>query len=300
MPESPRWFSEALSQPYTQHEVVVEGCRVHYLHWGDVQRPGIVLVHGGAAHARWWGFTAPLLASEYRVAALDLSGHGESGRRPEYPRALWAREALAVARDAGFPGPPILVGHSMGGFVCIQAAADFGHELAGCVLIDSPVRRPNPEEEEGARGKAFRNPKVYPDLESALAHYRLVPEGDCAADYVLDYVARASVVETPEGWTWKFDPEVFRRSVPRAEGELLERVGCRVALMRAQYGLVTDDIHAYMYERLHRNAPVFTVPEAYHHLMMDQPLAFVAALRALLADWEHSVPRQRPASSEAS
>jgi len=42
---------------------------------------------------------------------------------------------------------------------------------------------------------------------------------------------------------------------------------------------------------MNRNAPVASIPEAHHHLIVDQPLAFVAALRTLLADWEHSVPR---------
>jgi hypothetical protein len=36
---------------------------------------------------------------------------------------------------------------------------------------------------------------------------------------------------------------------------------------------------------------VASIPDAHHHLIVDQPLAFVSALRTLLADWEHSVPR---------
>ncbi len=68
---------------------------------------------------------------------------------------------------------------------------------------------------------------------------------------------------------------------------------CRLALLRAQFGMVTPDIGDYMYELLDRNAPVVEIPQAYHHLMLDQPLAVVTALRALLADWEHSIPRRR-------
>ena len=50
------------------------------------------------------------------------------------------------------------------------------------------------------------------------------------------------------------------------------------------------DIADYMYEVLGRLAPVVSIPEAHHHLQVDQPLAFVAALRTLLADWNHSFP----------
>jgi pimeloyl-ACP methyl ester carboxylesterase len=108
----------------------------------------------------------------------------------------------------------------------------------------------------------------------------------------VEHVAAHSLREVPGGFTWKFDPEVFRRVTPRAAHEILPSVRCRVALLRAQYGLVTPDIGDYMYELLDRNAPVVEIPECHHHLMLDQPLALVAALRALFADWQHSVPRR--------
>lgn len=290
--EPPHWFSDAVDAPCEDRFVEVQGCRIHYLRWGEQGRPGVVMVHGGAAHAHWWSFIAPLLVPEYRVVALDLSGHGDSGWRSEYPRELWAEEIMAVADDAGL-SEPILVGHSMGGFVCIATAARHGARLAGIVVLDSPVRRPDPESEEGARGKAFRNPKLYPDPETALAHYRLVPEQPCENRFAVDHIARHSLRRAEGGYTWKFDPAVFRRFSPRAAHEILPEVGCRVALFRAEFGLVTPDIGAYMYELLDRNAPVVEIPQAYHHMMLDQPLALVSALRAILADWEHSIPTRR-------
>ena len=295
MPEIPRWFREAVETKAEAGSVEVEGCSIHYLQWGEHGKPGLVLVHGGAAHAHWWSFIAPQLAHQHRVVALDLSGHGESGRREAYPRETWAREVMAVAEDAGLTQPPILVGHSMGGFVCITAASRYGDRLAGAVILDSPVRRPDPEAEEGARGRAFRNPKTYATAEEALQHYRLVPEQPCENRFIVDYVARHSLRRTEAGWTWKFDPEIFRRVTPRAIHEILPTVRCRVALFRAEYGLVTPDIGAYMYELLDRNAAVVEIPQAHHHLMLDQPLALIAALRAILADWDHSVPRRPPA-----
>jgi pimeloyl-ACP methyl ester carboxylesterase len=254
--EAPHWFHDALEAPFEERFIELAGCDIHYLRWGDAGRPGIVFVHGGAAHAHWWSFIAPLLTPEYRVAALDLSGHGDSGRREAYPRELWGDEVMAVAADAEFAGHPILVGHSMGGFVAIAAAVEHGDALAGAVILDSPVRRPDPEAEEGAHGKAFRHPKVYSDEATALRHYQLVPDQPCENPYLVDHIARHSLRRVPEGWTWKFDPLVFRRVTPRAAHEILPRVRCRVALFRAQFGLVTPDIGEYMYELLHRNAPV--------------------------------------------
>ena len=74
--------------------------------------------------------------------------------------------------------------------------------------------------------------------------------------------------------------------------EHLKQVPCRIALMRGEWsGVVLPETAEYMYERLERNAPLIEIPRAHHHLFLDQPLAFIAALRTVLADWEHSVPR---------
>lgn len=290
-PDAPGWFNRALLVPKRRRTVPVQGTDINYFDWGEGGKPGIVFVHGGAAHAHWWAFLAPLFAGDWHTVALDLSGHGDSGRRDSYSHHLWAEEVLAVAEDAGFPGPPVVVGHSLGGMVTIQTAATYGDGLAGAVIVDSPVRRPTPEEEEGTRGRAFKAPGVYQSLDEARAHFRLVPPQPCENEFILDYVARHSLHETDRGWTWKFDPRLFERTLVPLR-EQLASVRCRVALLRGELSVVVPpDTAEYMYDLMERNAPVVSIPEAYHHLILDQPLAFVAALRTLLADWEHSIPR---------
>jgi pimeloyl-ACP methyl ester carboxylesterase len=289
--EPPRWFLEAINTPYERRSVEVEGCAINYLAWGDRRKPGVVLVHGGAANAHWWGFIAPQLAHNYHVAALDLSGHGDSGRRKTYPREVWCDEIMAVVADAEMVGAPVVVGHSMGGFVSMSCAVRHGDRLAGAVIIDSPVKRPDPESEEGARGKSFRNPKTYATQEEARAHYRLVPPQPCENIFIIDYIAQHSMKQVESGYTWKFDPKIFLNTKPRASHEVLPKVRCRVAVVRAEYGLVDPETGDYMYELLGRNSPVIEIPDAYHHVMLDQPIAMITALRALLADWEHSTPR---------
>ena len=73
----------------------------------------------------------------------------------------------------------------------------------------------------------------------------------------------------------------------------LSDVHCRLALLRSECGLVTRDIGAYMYDLLGRVNPVIEIPQAGHHLMLDQPLLLITALNTLLADWDHSEPRKR-------
>ena len=290
----PRWFTDAISFPFQILTMERAGCLLNYLVWGDPAKPPLVLVHGGAAHAMWWSVLAPELSRHYYVIAPDLSGHGDSGRRESYPLESWADEVLAASDHAACIRPPVLVGHSMGGLVSIVAAAIFGGRLAGAVIVDSPVRKPDPESDEGEGGKAFRNPKIYPDLETAIAHFRLIPEQPCEHAYILDHIARHSLRQTEAGWTWKFDPRVFLRFPPKSLSNYLASVRCRVALLRGEFSvIVPPETGEYMYQLLNRNAPLVEIPQAHHHLILDQPLAFIAALRALLADWEHSVPRRR-------
>ncbi|MGI9643355.1 MAG: alpha/beta fold hydrolase [Acidimicrobiia bacterium] len=289
MTDSPSWFIGAIDHDPTEHVVEVDGTDIRYLSWGTRGKPGLVFVHGGAAHAQWWSFIAPLFAKDWHAVAIHLSGHGDSGRRAHYSHKLWAEEVMAVVDDAGFPGPPVIVGHSLGGMVTIQTAATFGDHLAGAVIVDAPVRRPAPEEEEGRSGRAFRSPGVYDTEAQALSHFRLVPPQPASNTYIIDWIAKHSIHETPAGWTWKFDPALFRETIVPLRDQLAS-VRCRVALFTGELSVVVPpDTAEYMYELMGRVAPVIPIPDAHHHLTLDQPLAFVAALRTLLADWNHSV-----------
>lgn len=293
MSDAPRWFTDALREAPTQRAVEVEGTPINVLEWGEAGHPGLVLVHGGAAHALWWSHLAPMFTHRYHVIALDLSGHGDSGRRDRYSHELWAKEVVGVCDAIGFDRPPVVVGHSLGGLVAIQTAAAFGDSLAGAVIVDSPVQRPAPESEEGRSGRAFRSPGVYPDLDTALEHFHLIPQQPDPDPWVLDVVARNSLTETDAGWTWKFDANLFTHTMV-AMNKQLESVKCRVAVLRGEHSVVVpQDTAEYMYDLMGRVSPVVTIPEAHHHLILDQPLSFVTALRTLLADWEHSVPFER-------
>ena len=285
----PHWFQAALSTAAECNKIMVAGASISYRAWGERGVSGLLLVHGGAANAHWWDHIAPLLATERRVVAIDLSGHGDSGRRPSYSLDMWADELMAVVLDSGIVGPPIIIGHSMGGFVTFRAASRFGDEIAGAITIDSPIRTITPEEEAAAQHKAFGPLRVYPDREEILKRFRPIPDQEMLP-YISAYVAENSIREVDGGWSWKFDPQIFgRESLPPA---MLTRLRCRVALFRAQHGLVPADMGEMMYDRLGRVAPVIEIPDAGHAIMLDQPLALVTGIRTLLADWEHSSPQQ--------
>lgn len=290
--DRPDWLTEALAVEPERRTVRVDGCEINLLAWGEQGRPGLVLVHGGAAHARWWAPIAPLIG-EYRVVALDLSGHGDSGRRPAYRVDLWTREVLAAGESVGAAGPPVVIGHSMGGFVAVATAVAGGDRVAGIIVLDSPMVKDDPEVEAARIGAAFGVPKTYPTLEEAIGRFRTVPAQDHYDPWIREYVARWSLRETDAGWSWKFDPGLFGAISRSAAAEQLPNVRCRVALLRSEFGLVTPEIGRIIYDNLGRVAPVVEIPLAGHHMMLDQPLLLLTALRALLADWEHSVPFHR-------
>ena len=76
--DAPAWFTDALSVPFTDGQVSVAGADIHFVAWGEPGRRGLVFVHGGGAHAHWWTHVAARFAGDFRVVALDLSGHGDS------------------------------------------------------------------------------------------------------------------------------------------------------------------------------------------------------------------------------
>jgi pimeloyl-ACP methyl ester carboxylesterase len=281
---------DALAAPREHGYTVVSGCRISYWRWGQAGLPGVILVHGGGAHAGWWDHIAPWLVSADRaVVAVDLSGHGDSGHRQAYGLEDWADEMLAVARHAELAGPVVLAGHSLGAWSTVVAAAEHPEAVAGLILMDCRIVDPPPEEAEGpdeesgrSPERTVRGPRIYATLEEALARYRPEPAQDGNLPFVMRHLAVASTRQVEGGWTWKFDPRVLVQRRPGAAA--LRQITCPVTIIRGERGLVTPSILTEMQTALGGRAPAIDVPLAGHHLMLDQPLSLVTALRSVLAE----------------
>ena len=294
--DAPVWFTNAIAQTPQKRTVESDGASINFLQWGEAGKPGLVFIHGGAAHAHWWSHIAPAFLPNHRVVALDLSGHGDSDRRDEYSLHRWCDEVATVIGAAKFASPPVLIGHSMGGFVTMATAARHLDLLGGAVIIDSPVVAIDPEVEHARRTDDFARAKAYDDPSIPIARFRTIPEQDVYLHYVKQHIASHSLYELDDGrWTWKFDPTIFMPK-PADARSFLSEIRCRVALLRCEHGLVTPDIGDYMYDQLGRVAAVIELPTAGHHPMLDVPLILITALRSLIADWGHSHPLRHPAS----
>ena len=291
---APDWFRWAVGRPVQSHRVEVAGCSIHYLLWpGDgaaANERGILFVHGGGGHAQWWRFIAPFFGRDFRVAAIDLSGMGDSGRREEYSATLRAEEIRAVLLDAGLGSHPFVVGHSFGGYMTMRFGASYGDEIGGAVIVDSPIRKPEARVEHQRRLPPMDRKNHYADFETALARFRLRPAQTCDNDFVVEFIGRHSLMQDEAGWTWKFHPVAMgRRRFGEPFHEHLQGLTCPAALIFGEKSaLVGRETAAYMSELMGPKAPVVEIPEAQHHVMLDQPLAFVAALRALLDGWRRA------------
>jgi pimeloyl-ACP methyl ester carboxylesterase len=106
----------------------------------DVRGSGettLVFLHCWACNRHFWKDQVDVFASHYRVVTIDLAGHGDSGKNlKRWSTVGLAQDVVAVANDLHLQRI-ILVGHSMGGTVSLQAARELHGRVLGVVLVDS-------------------------------------------------------------------------------------------------------------------------------------------------------------------
>lgn len=286
----PEWFFEAVETPFEERTVEVDECDVAYQLWGEAAgtnsaKPGLLFIHGMNAHAHWWDFIAPQFLDTHRCAAMNLTGMGDSDYRYEYQGATFAEEIRAVCDDAGFGSDVTLVAHSFGGYMSVKAATLFPERFGALILVDSGIR--HPDEPEPARPSMGGRAKVYPDRETALARFRLQPPQPCENQYVLEYIARHSLMAVDGGgWSWKFDddlPDTLKDVVrtPEDYQNLNLKLG---VIYGADSELFSRRTLDYMRELVPQSFPAIAIENAQHHVFLDQPLAFVEALKQMLLE----------------
>lgn len=274
----PAWFLTALTMNASEHVVLSDAVAVRYRCWnlGDAQKPPLLFVHGYRGHSHWWDFIAPFFTGRFRVFALDLSGMGDSGHRHCYTSSSHSGDIVAVLGAIGTAA--VVVGHSYGGGRTLAACAQEPELIARAVILDSSVIRP--DDQPHTESRTARRLTPYADYDSARARFRLVPPQP-AEDYAVEHVARHSLKPVVGGWTWKFDPDLTNEP---GLSSVLARVKVPVDIVIGATSKVINEEGAQkIVGALHRGRGPVVVPEAGHHLMLDQPLATISVLRALLS-----------------
>ena len=292
MSDTPFWFDRACAVESSTAHIDVAGAKIVYETWGEVGLPGIVLIHGSNAHLEWWRFTSPFLADRFRIAAIDLSGNGDSDWRERYSGELFAREVWAVCEAAELGPKPYVVGHSFGGWVALETGHHYGPDLGGIVFMDFTTAPPEEFLEWGLRVEREgvepgRQLRVYEDKETALGRFRFIPEQPGVHPAVLRHLAEYGLKAVPGGWTWKFDPGLFDYlAMGISQRDKFAALPCRSALMLGEFSEDEGAFYAdHMAEITGGLLPTITLPGTYHHMMFDDPMAVAMALKLLLLEW---------------
>lgn len=284
---APAWFTQAINTPYQEHFTEYNQCKIHYQTWGDPSKPGLLFLHGNGAHGHWWDFICPGFANDYYVVAFSLSGMGDSGHRENYSSTAYLHEIKAVVDAVNFIDKPLLIGHSMGGRLVFNAEQLFPDAFYGIIMADSPFHQPETTFDFRKRiGMEVKPHRVYADINEAIERFRLSPAQPCDNKYIMDYIAKHSLRQVEGGWQWKFDPatyikmdyETFLRTQIESGNKILAMI------YGEESSLYTEEKIAYNKKEFSKNnlPELIAIPNAQHHLFLDQPLAFIDAVKGVL------------------
>ena len=281
-PPADDWVRRMIDTPGRSSILKTADHETHYLEWGDPANPRVMLLlHGFRGHAHWWDFVAPWFAAAYRVIAIDFCGMGDSSSRPEYSRASFVAEVRAMLDHIG-PKAVTLVGHSFGGRIAVFVAHQYPKLLERAIVIDTNIGFAD----QPLRTRFGQRPKkTYPDMQTACARFRFVPDEPPIDPRIMQHIALHSIKRVADGFTWKFDDTVIGNVGELiAEGELLSALDLPMDFIAGEFSAVVPAALANRIGKALRNGrgPV-VIPSAYHHVPVDQPLALVAAMRALLS-----------------
>jgi pimeloyl-ACP methyl ester carboxylesterase len=115
-----------------------DGSEAHLEILGAPGKPTVVLLHGAMSSVQSWSGWIPSLSTSYRVIAIDLPGHGLTGKTGagDYSRTGMVTFVHSILGALG-EKHVALVGHSMGGGVAAEYAERYPEEVSALVLVDS-------------------------------------------------------------------------------------------------------------------------------------------------------------------
>lgn len=121
-------------QTIVRLDTEVNGCQSHYLRTGS--GPAVVLIHGGASDSRDWLATMAGLASRYSLYAPNLPGFSPVDHEHDYHMSDLVEFIAGFIRKLDLERP-VIVGHSLGGRVCLGVALAHPELIGRLVLVDS-------------------------------------------------------------------------------------------------------------------------------------------------------------------
>jgi esterase len=241
----------------------------------------VLLLHSIAAHGHWWDGVAPRLAARAHVVALDFRGHGGSAWAGDgaYPFAGYVADALGAVDALGWRAP-LVIGHSLGGYVGALLAARHPMRVGTLVIADMLTGWTD-DMAARARRQAERPAATFASVAAAAAAFRLAPPETRASAETLAHLATVGVVERRPGqWEWAFDRRVFLHP-PIDPWPFLGSVLCPALVVRGEGSTLMSREQMLRVATGVRQGQFAEVKDAYHHLVLDDP----AAVADVVAGW---------------
>ncbi len=250
---------------------------IAYVEWPG-QDPPVLYLHATGFHKWVWHKLARAVGR--RALALDLRGHGDSGK-PEgaYDWEMMAQDVLAVVDELGLPTPLDGVGHSLGGAMLVLAETARPGTFRRLVLFEPIVYQARPgqvSKDHPLAVGARRRRMVFPSRADATGRFLAKPPMDKWDPEVMDDYVGHGLFEGPDGsWQLKcpgaIESLVYEGSGSHRGWRDLSKVRCPVLVARG------SDLSSYpaqlapeQAERLPRGR-LFTLEGAGHFLPMEQP-----------------------------
>ncbi len=246
-----------------------DGSPIHYGVKGEGQTT-LVFIPCWTCDRSFWKDQIAAFANDYRVVWLELAGHGQSGsQRSTYSMAAFGSDVAAVVEQLDAKRV-ILVGHSMGGPVAIEAARQLGDRVAGIIGVDT-FYTPFPYPRDQAGIDAFVKP-FEADFEQAtgqLIRAMFLPGADPArVDSLVDYFQATD-----------------RQMAMSALYQLFDWRMTRETASLARFDPVLRNINAAPTGKekpLHEG--VIMIPRVGHFIPQMRPRAFNRALQSLVVE----------------
>ena len=238
-----------------------------------VAGPHLILLHGWSCSAAFWRDQSAALSDSFRVVTLDLPGHGAAApRRPSgrWSMADFGADILAVA-DAIGAEDVVLVGHSMGGAVAIEAALRLGKRCRLLVGVDTFTEAAfyaaRPAAEIRARKAVFAA-----DFAGTMQGMIGVITGPAADPALVGWIGRAMAGTDPEAALYVLDALLSWDIAPRWAALTVPAVAINSALMARRNELIQLE-----------GLDIHLLEDVGHFPMLEDPRAFNALLTDIIA-----------------
>lgn len=294
MPNTPR-----LAGP-TSRFYISQRLRLHYVEWGRLDAPPLVLIHGGRDHCRNWDWVASELAKDYHIVAPDLRGHGDSQWLigGGYRMADYVYDIAQLFFHLRLERAPI-IGHSLGGAITLMFAGAFPEKVERLIAIEGLGLSPDRLRERAKvttqdamrkwvdekRGVSGRTPRRYDSIEEAAA--RMHEANSHLSSEQAWHLTVHGVNQNEDGtYSWKFDNYVRVNSpfglTPDETRDFWRSIDCPTLLVRGTESWASDPLVDGRAENF-KNARVENIERAGHWVHHDRLDAFLPMAKEFLA-----------------